>query len=163
MIRWLGSTLAIVLLACSAPQAPGQTVAAVGSGGPLASPASTRGTPLERIEPFGGFGLETMQTPFLGAVIVDRFGMVHAMPFAQRATPVTAERPRVKTSRYAQKGRVLRARAQLPSGSLDWAGANSVVLYSPALRYQNYGGPYGSGPYGSIDCGMMYKGMWLGY
>ena len=87
MIRRLGSTLAIVLLVCTAPQARGQTVAAVDSGGPLPSPAlrvSTRGNAVERIEPYGGFGLETMQTPFLGAVIVDRFGMVHATPFAQR-------------------------------------------------------------------------------
>ena len=52
---------------------------------------------------------------------------------------------------------------QRPTWSLDWAGASGVLLYSPELRYQNYGGPYGNGPYGSIDCGMMYKGMWLGY
>ena len=27
-----------------------------------------------------------------------------------------------------------------PTGSLDWAGASGVLLYSPELRYQNYGG-----------------------
>ena len=58
--------------------------------------------------------------------------------------------------------RVSRAAAQsqypLPTGSLDWPAANGVILYSPALRYQTYGDGYGRGPYGSVDCGIMYKG-----
>jgi hypothetical protein len=166
MIRRPGSNLAIVLFVCTAPQALGQTVAAVNSRRPLASaapPAFANGNPLNQIEPYGGFGLETMQTPVLGTVFVDRFGMLHETSFARPAPPVTSPRPRAKTNRYAPGGRLARARHQLPTGSLDWAGATGSLLYAPGLRYGNYAGPYGNGPYGSIDCGMMYKGMWLGY
>jgi hypothetical protein len=113
--------------------------------------------------PYGGFGLETAQVLTEGAVVVDRFGLAHGNPRAQRSQPVTVPRPRAKTSRAGQGRRVARVGYQLPTGSLDWAGASGVIFYSPAVRYENYGGGYGRGPYGSVDCGMMYHGMSLGY
>jgi hypothetical protein len=54
-------------------------------------------------------------------------------------------------------------RYQLPTGSLYWSGANSGILYSPAMRYQTYGGGYARSPYGAVDHSIMYKGWELGY
>jgi hypothetical protein len=105
-----------------------------------------------------------MQRPLLGSVVMDRFGLVHG-PMDARPAPPPPQPPRsrTKTGRTTASGRVVPTRYPLPTGSLNWPGASGVVLYSPADRYQNYGGGYGRGPYGSIDCGMMFRGMALGY
>jgi hypothetical protein len=116
-----------------------------------------------QIEPYGGFGLETMQTPFAGTVWLDRFGMVRATEPAQPMPRLAARGPGTKATSPAARRQVSRTGARLPSGSLHWPGSSGVVLYSPGLRYQSYGGGYGRGPYGNIDCGIMYKGMSLGY
>jgi hypothetical protein len=158
MIRRFGLVLFTVFSIGSSAPAEAQIAAELKGSG-----ASTYGIGLDQIEPYGGFGLETMQTPFVGTVVVDRFGMLHGTALAQPLPGVTAARPHIKGNRYSTSGRAARAGYSLPTGSLNWAGANGVILYSPALRYQNYGGGYGRGPYGSIDCGMMFKGMSLGY
>jgi hypothetical protein len=158
MIRGLGLSFVVVLSIGPASPAQAQKVADPYRRGA----AAAYGDSPYRIEPFGGFGLETMQTPFVGTVVLDRFGLVHGSPLAQPSRGVRVARPRGKASGAASTGRAARVEHQLPTGSLNWAGAGGVVLYSPALRYQNYGGGYGRGPYGSIDCGMMYKGWSLG-
>jgi hypothetical protein len=114
-------------------------------------------------EPYGGFGMETIQVPLAGTFWVDRFGMVHATEPAQPLPRVAARRPGTKTTGTAASRRVWKTGARLPAGSLEWSGSSGVVLYSPWLRYQSYGSGYGRGPYGNTDCGIMYKGMWLGY
>jgi hypothetical protein len=158
MIRWLGLSFAVVFLIGWGSRAEAQMVA-----DPYGSDGSGYGASLYRIAPNGGFGLETMQTPVMGAVVLDRFGLAHGTPLVQLSPQVRASRSGAKASRSLASGRRGRAGYQLPTGRLDWAGASGVVLYSPALRYQNYGGGYGRGPYGSIDCGMMYHGMSLSY
>ena len=114
-------------------------------------------------EPYGGFGLESVQTPFAGSVWVDQFGFLHFTAPAQPSPRVSAVRPRPKATGSAASRRVSPTKNRLPTGSLYWPGSSGVILYSPGLRYQSYGGGYGLGPYGSIDCGIMYKGMSLGY
>jgi hypothetical protein len=157
MIRWLGLSVAVVFAIGWASPAEAQKVA-----DPYGWDAAVYGVSPYRIEPYGGFGLETMQTPFMGTVVLDRFGLVHGTPLAQPSRGEKEPRPRGKTSAAVPSGRAARVGFQLPTGSLNWAGASRVVLYSPALRYQNYGGGYGRGPYGTIDCGIMYKGWSLG-
>jgi hypothetical protein len=114
-------------------------------------------------EPYGGFGMETIQVPLVGTFWLDRFGMSHATQSAQPLPRVAARRPVAKTTGTAANRRISKSGARLPTGSLQWPGASGVVLYSPWLRYQSYGSGYGRGPYGNEDCGIMYKGMWLGY
>ena len=130
---------------------------------PYAPDASLDGESLAHFEPYGGFGLETIQTPIAGTVMLDRFGLVHRAPHREPSLRIPAPRPRSRSSGSRPAARTARIGYQLPTGSLDWTGTSGVVLYSPALRYQNYGGGYGRGPYGSMDCGMMYHGMSLGY
>jgi hypothetical protein len=158
MIRWLGLSLIVVFSIGLASPAEAQMAA-----DPYGWDASTGGDLLYRIEPTGGFGLETMQSPFAGMVVMDRFGMVHAAPIAQSPQHVPAPQRRTRKGQAVMSRRVSRDEYQLPTGSLNWAGASNVVFYSPALRYETYGGGYGRGPYGSMDCGMMYHGMSLGY
>lgn len=125
--------------------------------------ASLYGKSLAHFEPYGGFGLEMMQTPMAGTVMLDRFGLVHRTPIRVSSVRVTSPRPRTRPSRSGPATRTAQVGYQLPTGSLEWPGASGVILYSPALRYENYGGGYGRGPYGTMDCGMMYHGMSLGY
>jgi hypothetical protein len=159
MIRWLGLSFVVISFFGWPSLAKAQSAA-----DPYGFLATDPGAFLDSLEPFGAFGFETMQTPFSGSVVMDRFGMVHGTVYARpAASPPQPPRSRAKTGRTAASGRITRARHPLPTGSLNWPGANGVVLYSPAYRYQNYGGGYGRGPYGSIDCGMMFKGMALGY
>ncbi len=158
MIRGIGLGWIAVLSIGLSPRANAQM-----ADHPYGADASPYGISPDHVEPFGGFGLETMQVPMAGTVVVDRFGLLHGNLRASLSEPTTVPRPRAKTSRSVPGRRVARVGYPLPTGSLDWAGASGVVLYSPAMRYENYGGGYGRGPYGSVDCGMMYHGMSLGY
>jgi hypothetical protein len=89
--------------------------------------------------------------------------MVHTTEPAQPPAAVTPRRRAAKLDISQTSRRSSKTANSLPTGSLSWPGSNNVILYSPGLRKQGYGGGYGLGPYGSIDCGIMYKGMWLGY
>jgi hypothetical protein len=158
MIRWLGPSFVVVFAIGWASSAEAQMAA-----GRHGLDASAYADSPYQIEPYGGFGLETMQTPFVGTVVLDRFGIVRGIPPAQPARRASGPRQRGKASAALPRNRTAPATYRLPAGSLNWAGTSRMVLYSPALRYQNYGGGYGRGPYGSIDCGMMYKGMSLAH
>jgi hypothetical protein len=48
------------------------------------------GESIYAIEPYGGFGMETIQTPFVGAFWLDRFGMIHATEPAELLLPAVA-------------------------------------------------------------------------
>jgi hypothetical protein len=159
MIRGLGISLLAVFSVGLSLRAEAQMAADYGPNAVGGASAA------ERVEPYGGFGLETAQTPVSGGAALDRFGMIHAMPSARPAALVSVPDRRNKTNpmaRYTQRGRAARAGHQLTTGSLEWGGADRVLLFSPEVRHRSYGGGYGQGPYGSFDCGMMYKGMWLG-
>jgi hypothetical protein len=158
MICPRGLTLAMIFLLGSASRSGAQTV--VDRNG---SSRTTYGEFVYPIEPNGAFGLEAMRTPISGRLWVDRFGMVHRTDPAG-SEPVLAPR-RVRTKGNGALGgrRVSKTGSRLPTGSLEWPATGGLLLYSPGLRYQSYGGGYGFGPYGSVDCGIMYKGMWLGY
>ena len=89
--------------------------------------------------------------------------MIHRISLSETSAVVTTSGVRHQGERFRLEGVEWRDRSKSASdGVPQLARARGVVLYSPALRYQNYGGGYGRGPYGSIDCGMMYKGMSLG-
>jgi hypothetical protein len=158
MIRWIGLGLIAVLSFGVSPPANAQM-----EDHPYGADASPYGISPDRLEPFGGFALEMAQIPMEGTVVIDRFGLAHGTPRPLRSEPMTVPRPRAKATRTVPGRRAARVGYQLPTGSLDWAGATGVLLYSPAMRFENYGGGYGRGPYGSVDCGMMYHGMSLGY
>ncbi len=158
MSRWIGLSLIAVLSIGLSPPANAQTTDH--SYGVEVSPY---GISPDRVEPYGGFGLEMVQMPMPGTVVIDRFGLAHGNPRPLLSEPMTVPRPCAKATRTVPGRRAARVGYSLPTGSLDWAGASGVVVYSPAMRYANYGGGYGRGPYGSVDCGMMYHGMSLGY
>jgi len=117
---------------------------------------------------FGGIGLGSSQAVPAGGVIMDRFGMLHAIPNIGTEPTARAQRARAPQAR-AGFGRAGSARGraqrqyQLPTGSLYWPAGNGVMLYAPFERYQSYGDGYGRGPYGSVDHGIMYKGWALDY
>jgi hypothetical protein len=158
MIRWIGLGFIAVLSIGVPPSAKAQM-----ANRPDSADAPPYGRLPEHVEPFGGFGLETAQVPMEGRVVIDRFGLPHGNPRARRSVPLTVPRHRAEPTRSTTGRHVAKVGHPLPTGSLDWAGASGVLLYSPAMRYENYGGGYGRGPYGSVDCGMMYHGMSLGY
>jgi hypothetical protein len=158
MIRWIGLGLIAVVMIGVSPPANAQM-----ADHPYGADASPYGMSPDRLEPYGGFGLETTQIPMAGVVVIDRFGLAHGNPRALLSEPVPVRQPRAKATRSVPGRRAGRLGYQLPTGSLDWAGASGVIVYSPVMRYENYGGGYGRGPYGSVDCGMMYHGMSLGY
>ena len=157
MTRSLGLILAVAVILGSASTARAQTVA-----DPYRMEESTYGEHLARM-PHGGFGLETLQVPRPGGIWMDRFGMLHRTPGVAVAPRPTAVRSGGRLSRSGTSGRVARSQYQLPTGSLYWPEASEVILYSPAMRYETYGGGYGRGPYGSVDCSIMFRGMALGY
>ncbi len=157
MIRLLGLSFVVVCLIGWVPRVEAQTTAKTYS-----RRASAYNRSLNRTGSYRGFGLETMQTPFAGMVVMDRFGLVHRVSVPEPDGPVRAAQARSKATSSLPSGRAGRSEQRLPTGSLNWAGASGVLIYSPALRYQNYGSGYALGPYGSVDCGMMYHGMWLG-
>jgi len=120
--------------------------------------------------PSGGFGLEYTQPVGEGSLVMDRFGMFYMAPAVRTAAPsnttaaVSAPmRRRGVQSRTEAKRVQAQPRYQMPTGSLYWSGANSGILYSPAMRYQSYGGGYARSPYGAVDHSIMYKGWDLGY
>lgn len=119
--------------------------------------------------PNGGFGVEYTQPVVAGSWIMDQYGMVYAAPTVDPtpppvdAKPATAARPATRTSGSAVNRTKAKPRYQLPTGSLGWSGANGVVLYSPAVRYESYGSAYGRGPYGVVNYGYMSRGWPLGY
>jgi len=158
MTRTLGLTLAMVVMLGPATTTHAQTAA-----DPYRMEESTYGEHLDQLGPHGGFGLETAQAPRAGGVWMDRFGILHQTPVLAPAPAYTAARAGARPSRSGTSGRTARSQYQLPTGSLNWPGASEVILYSPAMRYQTYGGGYGWGPYGSVDCGIMFRGMSLGY
>ena len=158
MSRPRGLTLVIVLLLSCASRGNAQAVASRNGSGTNPYRGSTR-----RLEPYGGFGLETMRTPISGRLWQDRFGLGHATAPAEPPAAITRGRRAAKPVISQTSRRASKTANSLPTGSLSWPGSNDVILYSPGLRHQGYGGGYGLGPYGSIDCGIMYKGMWLGY
>ena len=158
MIRWVGLSFVVVFsIGFRAP------IEAQMAEQPYGPDPSLYGESLAYFEPYGGFGLEMIQTPIAGTFMLDRFGLVHRTPRREPSVRVTAPRPRFRSSRSGPATRTARVGYPLPTGSLNWPGASGVLLYSPALRYENYGGGYGRGPYGTMDCGMMYHGMSLGY
>ena len=89
MIRWLGLSFVVVLLIGLAPPANAQMADHPYGTGCVSLTADR----LDHIEPYGGFGLETMQTPIAGTVVLDRFGLVHGTPRAQPSARVTVPRP----------------------------------------------------------------------
>jgi hypothetical protein len=107
---------------------------------------------------YGGIGLGSGQAVPAGGLIMDRFGMLHAIPSVVPAPTARAPRPRAAQARTGSSRAVAKSRYQLPTGSLYWPAASGVMLYSPFERYQSYGDGYGRGPYGSVDHGIMYKG-----
>ncbi len=158
MARPLGLTLAMVVMLGPATMSHAQTAA-----DPYRMEESTYGEHLDRLGHHGGFGLETTQAPRAGGVWMDRFGILHQTPIVAPAPGVKAARPVVRPSRSSTSERTARSNYQLPTGSLNWPGASGAILYSPAMRFQSYGGGYGWGPYGSVDCGIMFRGMSLDY
>ncbi len=116
---------------------------------------------------YGGFGLEYSQTVPAGGMVMDQYGLWHAVPNVESAPPVAAAQPqpRPRTSRSASRrvaANVAQPRYQLPTGSLGLSGANGGILYSPGMRYQSYGSGYGW-PVGVIDNSRMWHGMPSGY
>jgi hypothetical protein len=111
---------------------------------------------------YGGFGLGYMQAPVAGTVMMDRFGMFYATPLVTSAPQGVVSQPQAPTARTRSRKAPPAPRYALPTGSLYWPGASGVILYSPALRQQNYGGGYARSPYGSIEYGGWWKG-WPGY
>jgi hypothetical protein len=121
--------------------------------------------------PSGAFGLNYVQVVPSGRLMIDRFGMVYQAPMVGGESAVSLARPNVRArgearSMPARRRAAARTprRAQtiypLPTGSLDWPAGQGVLLYSPALRYQSYGGGAARSPHGTIEYGSMYKG-WL--
>ena len=157
MKSWPGLACVVLLSMGWALPARAQSV-----DGPYGLDPASYGPWLDRLGPAAGFGLETVRAPLAGTIVVDRFGLPHAVALPA-APPRRAVRTGTKASRSAPTGRAGRGLYSLPTGSLDWAGTRGVILYSPALRYQDFGSGLGRGPYGSVDCGIMYKGWPLRY
>ncbi len=161
MSRLIGSFLAVVFVAVAGPSARAQM--------PAPLPA------------YGGFGFEYTQPIPSNTLLLDRFWMVEPTPSVVAPMPRTAAVPQ-PVAQPANTGRVARATrtgrtfsrivarpynragiqtaTPLPTGSLSWNGVGSVPLYSPAQRYATYGSGYGVSPYGSVDYGAQYKGMY---
>jgi hypothetical protein len=161
MTRILGLTLALILIVAPATRA--QTVSAY----PQECAATDYSGYFYGELPFGGFGFDYVQSPTTGGLVMDRFGMLHPGPRVDSPPPVAAERPRAAVQPTVTRTKSKRAAArpvhQLPTGSLSRGASNGVILYSPELRYETYGGGYARSPYGTNDYGSMYKGWPLGY
>jgi hypothetical protein len=127
--------------------------------------APTYGVAADGSQPYGGFGLEYSQALLAGSMVMDQYGLLHVTPAVEAAPAVAAAPPRPPTriSRSAYRRVKAQPRYQLPTGSLGQSGSNGVILYSPGVRYQNYGSGYERGPYGVVDYSYMYKGWPLGY
>ena len=122
--------------------------------------------------PHGGFGLEYAQPIAGGRVVMDQYGLLHAIRTVEAAPRALAAQPRRSETMSPTRGSrtsptvsraAARSRLQLPTGSLAWAGVRAVVLYSPGVRYEAYGNGYLRGAYGVVDHSRMYHGMALDY
>jgi hypothetical protein len=163
MNRILGLTVALVVPLCLAATTRAQTAPYDGGGaqGPYFGVSAYGG------QPYGGFGLQYSQTAPAGSMVMDQYGLWHAVPYFESAPPVAAAQPQTpppsRTSRSRRiAAKVAQPRYQLPTGSLGMAGANGGILYSPGARYQSYGSGYGW-PAGVIDNSRMWHGMPSGY
>jgi hypothetical protein len=164
MNRILGLTVALVVPLCLATTAHAQVTAYENGGAPNAY----YGGSAYGGQPYGGFGLEYSQAVPAGGMVMDQYGLWHAVPYVE-STPSVAvapqPQPRSRTPRSASRrvaAKVAQPRYQLPSGSLGLSGANGGMLYSPGMRYQSYGSGYGW-PVGVIDNSGMWHGMPSGY
>jgi len=163
MTRILGLTVALVVPLCLATTAHAQMTPYNGGGamGPYYGVSVYGG------QPYGGFGLNYSQAVPAGGMVMDQYGLWHAVPYVELAAPPAATQPqqRSRTTRSTSRrvtARVAQPRYQLPTGSLGLSGANGGMLYSPAARYQSYGSGYGW-PVGVIDNSGMWHGMPSGY
>ena len=146
MIRILGLTVCAIVPLCLATTARAQT-APYNVG---AAQGPNFGVSFYGVQPYGGFGLGYTQTVPAGSMVMDQYGLWHAVPYFESAPPVAAAQPqtqpRSRTTRSASRrvaARVAQPRYQLPTGSLGMSGANGGMLYSPGARYQSYGSGYG--------------------
>jgi hypothetical protein len=158
MIRILGLTVALVVPLCLTTTARAQMTPYDGGG----APSPYYGVSAYGGQSYGGFGLEYSQTVPAGGMVMDQYGLWHALPNLESAPPVAAAQPqtRTRTTRSVSRrvaAKVAQPRYQLPTGSLGMSGANGGILYSPGTRYQSYGSGYGL-PMGTID----HSGMWWG-
>ena len=161
MIRILGLTVALVVPLCLTTTARAQMTPYDGGG----AMRPNYGVSVYGGLPYGGFGQNYSQVVPAGGMVMDQYGLWHAVPSSvQSAPPVTAAQPqpqpqtRSRTTRTASRrvaAKVPQPRYQLPTGSLS--GANDGMLYSTGTRYQSYGSGYGW-PMGTID----HSGMWWG-
>jgi hypothetical protein len=106
----------------------------------------------------GGLGLGYSPAVRGGGIVMDRFGIIRAVPrvraqVAARPQRAQAQQPRARFHRASA-----RPNYQLPTGSLYWPDQNDVMLYSAFKRYAAYGDGYGTGPDGTADHSLMYKG-----
>ena len=113
--------------------------------------------------PFGGFGFNYGQVPSAGAVMIDQYGMPYGIPVVAPAPAALGAAPRARQTRVVSNRVAAQPRSQLPTGSLYWPAGNAVSPYTPAARYQAYGGGYAQSPSGGIDAGIMWMGWPLGY
>src|SRR6516225_9260474 len=96
-----GLTLSVLLFVGWASRSEAQTMA------DPKGPVTTRyGDSIYQSEPYGGFGLETIQTPFAGTIWLDRFGMVHATEPVQPSPRAEARRSRGRATAPAARRRV---------------------------------------------------------
>jgi hypothetical protein len=162
MIRILGLTVALVVPLCLTAAAQAQL--APYDGGGVMRPYY--GVSVYGGFPYGGFGQEYSQMVPAGGMVMDQYGLWHAIPSVESAPPVTVAQPqpkaqpRSRTTRSASRrvaAKVPQPRYQLPTGSLGSSGANGGMLYSTGARNQSYGSGYGW-PMGVID----HSGMWWG-
>jgi hypothetical protein len=158
MIRTLGLTLWLVVPLCLATMADAQTTPYNGGGAP--NPYS--GVSVYGSLPYGGFGLEYSQAFPAGGMIMDQYGLWHAVPGVQSAPAVAAAQPqpRSRPARSSSRripAKVAQPRYQLPTGSLGLSTADGGMLYSPVTHYRSYGSGYAF-PAGVID----HSGMWWG-
>jgi hypothetical protein len=160
MIRILGLTVALVVPLCLTATAHAQMTPYDGDG----AIRPNYGVSVYGGLPYGGFGQEYSQMVPAGGMVMDQYGLWHAVPSVESAPPVAAAQPqpqtRSRTTRSASRrvaAKVAQPRYQLPTGSLGLSGANGGMLYSTGARYQSYGSGYGW-PMGVID----HSGMWWG-
>jgi hypothetical protein len=159
MIRILGLTVALVLPLCLATTADAQMTPDYGGG----AQGQNFGVSVYEGQPYGGFGLGYSQTVPAGGMVMDQYGLWHAVPYFEPAPPVAAAspQPRSRTTRSVSRRlgpKVAQPRYQLPTGTLGMSGANGGILYAPGTRYQSYGSGYGW-PMGVIDNSGMWHGM----
>jgi hypothetical protein len=153
MNRILGLAVAIVVPFCLSTAAHAQSAYyGVGPTGPVYGGYANAG------QPYGGFGLEYSPAVPAGGIVIDQYGLLHAVPYVASASPVVVQpQPQVRTTRSGSRRAIAQPRYQLPTGSLGWSGGNGGMLYPVQTRGGSYGSGYDVGPYGVIDHNMMWK------